>query len=108
MPKPLDDAYICLTPFGVVVAEFPEDDPGVDLHGNDDAVAFVRRAIESSTNIDGISLTTDAIEPDDLVSFCRVDGLTVIEPPRLDTGKIEGEGAAAPDSMSGQEGAPSV
>jgi hypothetical protein len=75
-----EDAWACLTPFGVAMATFPEDSRGIALSGSADAVSFVEWAISQSTDIDGISLSVERIEPGDLEQFCRVDGLTVLPP----------------------------
>lgn len=76
------DAFVCFTPYGAVDATFPEDERGVSLDGQPDAIEYVEREIRASTNIDGISLTTERLAPTDLLHFCqRPDGLLVIAPP---------------------------
>lgn len=80
-----DDVFTCFTPYGYVEATFPEDDRGVILDGDDGAVEYVDREIRASTNIDGISLTPERLNPSDLVNFCqRPSGLLVIPPPWFD------------------------
>lgn len=77
-----DDVFTCFTPYGCVDATFPEEERGVVLVGEDDAVDYVDREIRASTNIDGISLTPERLSPADLVNFCqRSSGLMVMPPP---------------------------
>jgi hypothetical protein len=80
----IEDAYLCATPFGAVWARFPEDSNGVTLEGGPDAVAFVTREVEASTDIDGISLTLDRLEPSDLMEFCCRPGGLMVAPPFTD------------------------
>jgi hypothetical protein len=78
--SPSSDAITCLTPFGSVQIDFPEGQPGAVIFGNEDASAFAERVIESCTDIDGMSLSLQAIEPGDLIEFCRAEGFVVLPP----------------------------
>lgn len=82
---PPDDIFHCFTPYGCVEATFPDESPGVVLAGDAEALEYVDREIRASTNIDGISLTPDLMEPCDLVNYCqRASGLLVLAPPWFD------------------------
>lgn len=79
---PSDDVFTCFTPYGSVEATFPDEARGAVLVGEADAVDYVDREIRASTNIDGISLTPERLNPQDLVNFCqRPSGLMVVPPP---------------------------
>lgn len=106
MPSLPADAFLILTPFGSVIAVFPEDAPGVSLDGPVDAVAFVERVINTSTDIDGISLSVATLNPSDLLEFCRADGFKVFPPP--EDGNTDDVPAPEGVNIGGQQGASSV
>lgn len=79
------DLYLCITPYGVVQATFPPGSCGVDLQGPSEAVAMLRREIEGSTDMDGMSLGLESLEPDQLMMFCQRPGRPMLViPPFLD------------------------
>lgn len=89
------DAYTVLTPFGVVMATFP-DDAGVVLDGPADAVAAVRREIVVAVGPIGITLDPETLAEEDFEAFCQGPGraIRILPPLRMPTPEPGGDALA--------------